>query len=545
MIDRAKIIEAYPIADFIRKEGVELKQKGKEMIGLCPFHQDNNPSMHVNTEKQTYYCFTCGAGGSVIDWLMQMKGIGIKDAMYELAQEAGISDEPRQETTYRYKDEYGRDVMQVKRIQDGRKKRFVQSHNEGGKQLPGIKGVKRVLFRCDKWHDKPEIEICEGEKCVAAFEAMGYHATCNPGGANGWLDSYASYLKDKHVTIWPDRDAAGEKWCDAVMASLGEIPASIRICRVPAPYNDVADIAIAKGVEMGCDVLGEIADKTPRIERGHDLPLYSADDLMGIYRKEVCSEKPIRMDLGLWLPELRNWVKPFVPGDMISVIGGTGVGKTAILQNILGFATKLPSISFELELSEYLMAERSAALAHNTTATEIERSTREGKKLATENWSHIWTCAQSAMTVDKMRNIINRAELKMGVRPVVVGLDYIQLMKGGSGKRYERMSSIAEDLKVLAKECRIILFVLSQISRKGDSDDAVQEVSLTDAKDSGSIENSSGLVLGAWKTEPRTMVVRILKNTRGQSGHRVECTFDGAKYRIRQKIHGINDGGQQ
>lgn len=541
MIDRQKLIDGYPIADYIRKQGIELKPKGKELVGLCPFHADKNPSMNVNTEKGVYHCFTCGAQGSVIDFAMNIKQMNIKDTMYALATDIGLEDEPKSTTTYEYKDRHGRPVMVVDRVQQGAKKHFCQSRIENGKKVSGIEGIERVLFRCEKWHNEEDIEICEGEKCVQAFEDMGYHATCNAGGAASWLDSYAVYMKDKHVTIWPDRDNAGEKWCEAVFKSLGELPKSIRICKLPAPYNDVADVVIAKGLEIATEVIGKIAMETPRIERGHDIPIYSSEEIFNIYRNDLTKPNPIRMDLGRWMPALLDHVRPLIPGDVIAIIAGTGVGKTSILQNILAYGTELPSLLFELELSDYLIAERQAALANGMTAIDVEKSVLANHKIDLSKCSHIWTCPVSGMTVERMTDIIERAELKMGHRPKVIGVDYLQLMKGGIGKRYERMSDIAESMRVIAKQCDVILFMLSQISRKQKGDeDEIQEVYLDDGKDSGSIESSSSLVLGAWKENPKTMWLKILKNSRGTLGDPIECAFDGARYRVKQKIHGVN-----
>ena len=56
-----------PIVEYFRSRGVVLKKKGKEYKGLCPFHEDANPSLSVNAEKQVFNCFGCGKGGTVID----------------------------------------------------------------------------------------------------------------------------------------------------------------------------------------------------------------------------------------------------------------------------------------------------------------------------------------------------------------------------------------------------------------------------------------------------------------------------------------------
>lgn len=69
---------------------VSLKKSGKNHIGLCPFHDDNTPSMHVNDEKGFFHCFSCGAGGDVFGFLMRYSNIGFREALKELAQKAGV-----------------------------------------------------------------------------------------------------------------------------------------------------------------------------------------------------------------------------------------------------------------------------------------------------------------------------------------------------------------------------------------------------------------------------------------------------------------------
>ncbi len=70
---------------------VSLKKSGKNHIGLCPFHDDKNPSMHVNDEKGFFHCFSCGAGGDVFGFLMRYSNIGFPEALRELARKAGVS----------------------------------------------------------------------------------------------------------------------------------------------------------------------------------------------------------------------------------------------------------------------------------------------------------------------------------------------------------------------------------------------------------------------------------------------------------------------
>lgn len=69
---------------------IQLKKRGKNFIGLCPFHQEKTPSFTVSEEKQIYHCFGCGAGGNVFKFLMDYKNISFVEAVEEIAEHVGI-----------------------------------------------------------------------------------------------------------------------------------------------------------------------------------------------------------------------------------------------------------------------------------------------------------------------------------------------------------------------------------------------------------------------------------------------------------------------
>ncbi|CAM9170725.1 unnamed protein product [Ascophyllum nodosum] len=70
---------------------VEMKPAGRGMVGCCPFHDDRTPSFSVDDSRGSYHCFGCGARGDVIQFVMQMEGLGFREAVRELAEEAGVS----------------------------------------------------------------------------------------------------------------------------------------------------------------------------------------------------------------------------------------------------------------------------------------------------------------------------------------------------------------------------------------------------------------------------------------------------------------------
>ena len=77
------------IVDIV-SEYIPLVQKGKNFFGVCPFHDDTNPSMSVSREKQIYRCFSCGASGNVYNFLMDYNHIDFKEALHILGEKAGI-----------------------------------------------------------------------------------------------------------------------------------------------------------------------------------------------------------------------------------------------------------------------------------------------------------------------------------------------------------------------------------------------------------------------------------------------------------------------
>ena len=84
-----EIIAAIDIADVIG-ERVRLRPARRGYSGLCPFHEDSEPSFHVYTDTQSYYCFGCQEAGNVITYVMKTENVGFPEALRMLADRAGI-----------------------------------------------------------------------------------------------------------------------------------------------------------------------------------------------------------------------------------------------------------------------------------------------------------------------------------------------------------------------------------------------------------------------------------------------------------------------
>src|SRR5690625_6149964 len=88
--DKLQVQQATDIVRLIGEQ-VALKPKGREFLGLCPFHDDQNPSLHVSPVKQIYKCFSCGAGGDVFSFMMNYHKLSFPEALQFLAERGGIA----------------------------------------------------------------------------------------------------------------------------------------------------------------------------------------------------------------------------------------------------------------------------------------------------------------------------------------------------------------------------------------------------------------------------------------------------------------------
>ncbi len=85
-----ELTERSDIVDVV-SDYVQLKQKGSNLFGICPFHSEKTASFSVSPEKQIYHCFGCGAGGGVINFIMQAENLDFPDAVRFLASRAGMT----------------------------------------------------------------------------------------------------------------------------------------------------------------------------------------------------------------------------------------------------------------------------------------------------------------------------------------------------------------------------------------------------------------------------------------------------------------------
>ena len=96
------------VARLVSARGIVLKPRGADLVGLCPFHEDREPSLVITPSKNLWHCFGCGLGGGVIDWVMKSEGVSfrhavelLKEKTFSLAAETTVHVPPKRATTRR------------------------------------------------------------------------------------------------------------------------------------------------------------------------------------------------------------------------------------------------------------------------------------------------------------------------------------------------------------------------------------------------------------------------------------------------------------
>lgn len=232
-------------------------------------------------------------------------------------------------------------------------------------------------------------------------------------------------------------------------------------------------------------------------------------------------------------PELDVVLRGMAPGEVMTLVGRSGVGKTAALLNLLSTMSQgRPSLFISLEQPAPQVFERLVSIDTGVGVTEIEERTRANDPGMSTNiaqtiqaWSHV-------LVIDTPCQLSELDGKIAGAGPLaLVALDYLGMISTprGSGSTYEAVSEIARELKRLAKRHNVVMLTAAQVGREGESGGT--PVTLRSARDSGVIEESADVLLGMWRPElsdriaeeekqamAGVMNVRVLKNRHGRSG---------------------------
>jgi hypothetical protein len=272
-IDVEALKSSITVLDLVHADGLKPKKTGANWTCCCPIHSENTPSFTIYPGDGGFYCFGCGAGGSVIDYVMRTRRVDIKGALDYLANRSGTMpamarqavhqtveppayvpipvphDAPPPPTThyqlgkptasYAYHDATGRVVSYAVRFQMRDAQGTVVTDTETGKpkktDRPLTWGVgwngslgwqwkgwppPKPLFNLHLLSKHPgwPVVVCEGEKAAtAAMQLPGMVATCSMNGAQSPGLTDWTPLRGRTVFIWPDNDEPGKLYAEAVV----------------------------------------------------------------------------------------------------------------------------------------------------------------------------------------------------------------------------------------------------------------------------------------------------------------------------------------
>lgn len=261
---KQKIIDAGIFNQVVLQIFPEAKEtKNNQLLVRCPFHDDQNPSLSVNSKTGAFNCFACPATGNFFDLYMQAKSVDFKTALIDLEKIAGInqiakSSEvkqfPQVVATFHYHDENGNRKYHKKRYEpgfnSGRSKSFAFYHMENGKEKKG-RGGDPLLYNLHLLL-KADIEepffVVEGEAKADALVEMDFVATSlDSGGQSGkgssWRAGFKKYFKARDVFILPDNDETGETYAVTIADNILSVAKSVKILRLPGlpPKGDILD----------------------------------------------------------------------------------------------------------------------------------------------------------------------------------------------------------------------------------------------------------------------------------------------------------------
>src|ERR1700675_3676486 len=310
-------------ADIVRVVGeyVRLKKTGKDFSGLCPFHQEKTPSFTVSPIKQFFYCFGCGKGGEIFNFVVEMERCEFPDAMRLVAEKCGISiPKPKPSSP-------------AERTQSSVRATLVEMHREAQtffvNQLQGTaEGKVARAYLDDRGLDKATIDQF----------GIGYA----PSGG----DSLLRHLKGKYA--------------EKLLAESGLVSREQNGNRLFDRFRRRITFPIAneagKVVAFGCRALG---DDQPKYLNSPETPIYSKSNVL--YHLDRAKEALRRADFAVLVEGYMDAIAVARAG-ISNVVASCGTSLAEPQIKLLSRFTKRIIINFDPDTAGQTATERSVSL---------------------------------------------------------------------------------------------------------------------------------------------------------------------------------------
>lgn len=364
-----------------------------------------------------------------------------------------------------------------------------------GKQVGGnvimAKDTSIQLFGADNLLGHKEVYICEGEMDAMLLDQLGY-AACGIPGAMSFQDHWKSWFEDAvRVFICLDADETGSKGAFRTQGMLGE---KSKIVELPVPDGETTT-DIGEYFQRDGHTKKDF-DKMISEVRGNRL--FTFQDSLIDY-----TELQAKHGVKLGIRDLDLALTGLLPGQVVTVLAKTGVGKTAFISQIIfnqstwtsydgkeggpGVPTLL--LSLEQTKSEFATRLERIGRLYNPWADEKEMS----------RWySQLRINDENAVPPEDIGILVDEYIEQCGVPPRMLIVDYLgywsRSFKGNS--KYEQVTEAIMEMKRIAKKFDVTIIVPHQVSRVGDRG---KRLELDYARDSGAVEETSDFVFGLYR----------------------------------------------
>lgn len=198
-------------------EEVWAEGSGEQWMALCPFHNDSNPSLSINSELEVFNCFGCPASGKAWEVL----------------------------DVFDYRDENDKLIYQEVKYKTQTGKAFLQRHPDGMRRkgwIWNVEGVSKLLYNLPAVLKAESLFIVEGAKDANSLINRSLTATTASGGASvRWDSRFNKWLKGKHLCVIPDTDETGLKHGLDILHNLKPIAKSLRLIVLPHSTKDITE----------------------------------------------------------------------------------------------------------------------------------------------------------------------------------------------------------------------------------------------------------------------------------------------------------------
>jgi replicative DNA helicase len=378
---------------------------------------------------------------------------------------------------------------------------------------------------------------------------------------------YEQLIRDGHL-----ESAGGASYISELM---GAVPTS---ANTEYYARIVLDAAILRRLITSCtqvtssayEAEGEVNELLDRAEAAvfaisqtrQSNPIWKLGDLIPsqveVMEAQIREHRGIK-GLATGFAEVDTMLSGFQPADMIVLAARPSVGKTAFALNIarnVGTKQRKGVLLFSLEMAKEQLTQRMLCMEGRIDSKRLS----EGFLAKDEMQKLIpaaSTLSEIAVYIDETPNI-NILELRSKARRHMarhdvhlIVIDYMQLMTAGSTRRYENrqveISEISRGIKGLARELRVPILAISQLSREAERDDTGRP-KLSHLRESGSIEQDADVVMILWrppegKNEKHQNLVRLIvaKHRNGPTGT-IDLTFLKNYQRFESVAKSIREG---